>query len=96
MKNKQWLKFHDCIDELNKFEKIEHKFNKNPKTHAIILLSKIFFDLDFEPSGGKSLNILLFSITSNMCEHLKNSEVLDLVRCGVYYSVGYNKLIMKI
>lgn len=72
--------------EFLEFDRIENKLNDRPDIHAFLLLDKLF------PSKGRDIisaaehDMFYLDIDCEvLAENITEADVLDLVRCGIFY-----------
>ena len=78
-------RFESVNDDYGKFELVENKRNSRPDIHAFLVLDEIF------PSSGRDIvsaashDVIYLEIDGDELDRLLDSEILEIVRCGVMY-----------
>lgn len=82
--------------EYSEFERIENKLSNHPDIHAFILLNRLMPTEENEDiiSGADHDIIYLNVDLDKLAEVVKPEEVLELVRCGVWYNTDCESLSM--
>ena len=72
-------------DDYCKFELVENKRSKRPDLHAFILLDEIFTSNGCDIVAAASHDVIYLEFDGDELVELKDSEILELTRCGVMY-----------
>ena len=75
-------------EEFLKFERVEKKLSSRPDLHAFIFLDGLF---PAEKEGrdmvaAASHDQIYLDVSCEQCEELTESDVIELLRCGILYS----------
>ena len=76
-----------------KFDRVENKKSNRSDLHAFVLLDELFPGKEKIISGAGSDQIWL-SIEDKEIEKLTDDQIVELLRCGVYYDKGEELLAM--
>ncbi len=77
-------RFESFMDDFCKFELVQNKRSGRSDVHAFMLLDELF------PNEGRlvvvaSSDEIILEIGDDEIESLRDSDILELVRCGVRY-----------
>lgn len=74
-------------EEYGKFDCIQKKFTKRPDLHAFLLLETLLPDnVSDIVSAAEHDEIYLGVELSDLAEVVKEENIIDLIRCGVFIS----------
>lgn len=76
------------------FEKIENKRSKRSDIHAFLLLDEVFPNSSREMICSASHDQLWIDVGDEPLEQLTDSQIQELVRCGVHYDDEFESLAM--
>lgn len=83
--------FEEHDDEFLKFDRVENKRSNRRDLHAFIVLDELFPE---ENTGdiiaAAEHDEIFLDIKEEKFEQLEESQVIELIRCGVRYSSDYN------
>lgn len=84
------------LDEYHSFERIENKLSNCPDIHAFILLNRLVPTVgNGDIISGADHDIIYLNVDlDKLAEVVKPEEVLELVRCGVWYNTDCESLSM--
>ena len=86
-------KFEAVNDDFLKFEKVENKLSTRPDIHAFILLNQIFPDKR-DIICAASHGVIWLDVEGEQIQTLSDSQILELVRCGVIHDEENESLSM--
>lgn len=72
-------------DDYCKFELVESKRSSRPDLHAFLILDDKFPSSERDIVAAASHDVIYLEIDADDLDKLLDSEILDLVRCGVMY-----------
>lgn len=91
MSVKEMFERHDA--EYGKFDRIEKQRTKRPDLHAFLLLDEIFPG-DRDIISAAEHDEFFLEVDQDDIEKLTEAHVIELIRCGVMYSVEFDCLFM--
>lgn len=80
-------------DQLS-FEKIKNKRSKRSDIHAFLLLDEVFPNSSREMICSASHDQLWIDVGNTPLEQLTDSQIQELVRCGIHYDDEFESLAM--
>ena len=78
-------KFEAVNDDYRKFERVENKRSNRPDLHAFLVLDEIFPSVGRDIVAAASHDVIYLEVEGDNLVRLMDSEILELVRCGVMY-----------
>lgn len=97
-KLEQVAKWFDCDSydyKFLNFDKIENKFSNRPDLHAFIMLDRLS-PIPKYPSEDLISNSehdeYYLSVSQEVIANLTKDQVIELLRCGIYYNSEFNCL----
>jgi len=79
-------------DDHLKFEKVENKKSTRPDLHAFITLDKFFPNYGSDIISAAEHDEIFIDLEEKHIEKLSDGQILELVRCGVFYNEEYDCL----
>lgn len=84
----------ECDEEHGKFSRVKNKFSNRPDLHAMILLHKYFPDSMDIIANAQHDQIWLEPRPDDLPSKMTPEEMIDLLRCGVWYESSTDSLSM--
>ena len=78
-------KFELVNDDYSKFELVENKRSSRPDLHAFLVLDEIFTSNGRDIVAAATHDVIYLDVDGDELVKLMDSEILELVRCGVMY-----------
>lgn len=87
-------KFEAVNDDYGKFELVKNKRSERPDLHAFLVLDEIFPAAGRDIVSAASHDVIYLEVDGDDLVRLMDSEILELVRCGVMYDTENDCLSM--
>jgi hypothetical protein len=87
-------RFEAFNDDYLKFDRIENKRNQRPDLHAWLLLDELFPHPGHGIVSAAESGEIWIDVEGEKLEILTDEQILELVRCGVWYDSEYDCLAM--
>jgi hypothetical protein len=87
-------RFEAVEDDYRMFERVCNKNSRRPDLHAFILLDKLSSGVTRDIISAASHDVIFLDVDADKIESLTDSQILELVQCGVMYDSDHDCLSM--